>query len=54
MTIHDPRALIPVAVAPLPAIVLALDIERAAGLARMEKALATRIGSVRCATIARG
>ena len=42
MTIHDPNALVPVAAAELPAVVLALDIERAAGLARQEKAAATR------------
>ena len=42
MTIHHPNALVPVAVTALPAVVLALDIERAAGLARQEKAAATR------------
>jgi site-specific recombinase XerD len=41
MTIHNPNALIPVAVAALPAI-LAPDLERAADLAREEKAAATR------------
>ena len=41
MTIHDPNALVPVAVAALPAI-LAPDLERAADLAREEKAAATR------------
>jgi site-specific recombinase XerC len=42
MTIHTPNALIPVAVTELPAVALALDIERAAGLAQQEKAQATR------------
>jgi site-specific recombinase XerD len=42
VTIHDPNALVPVAAAELPAVVLALDIERAASLARQEKAQATR------------
>jgi site-specific recombinase XerD len=41
VTIHRPNALVPVAVAELPA-VLALDIARAADLARQEKAAATQ------------
>jgi site-specific recombinase XerD len=41
MTIHHPNALVPVAAAELPAI-LAPDLERAADLARQEKAAATR------------
>jgi site-specific recombinase XerD len=42
VTIHRPNALVPVAAAELPAVVLALEIERAADLARQEKAPATR------------
>ena len=42
MTIHHPNALIPIAAAALPAGLLALDIERAAGFAQAEKADATK------------
>ena len=41
MTIHQPNALVPDAVAEVPAI-LAPDLEKAADLARQEKAAATR------------
>lgn len=42
MTIHNPNALVPVAIAPLPAVVLALDIAKAADLAQQEKARSTQ------------
>jgi hypothetical protein len=42
VTSHNPNALIAVGTAELPAVVLALDIEKAADLARQEKAQATR------------
>lgn len=42
MTIHHPNALVPVAVAELPAVALAIDLDMAADLARQEKAVATR------------
>jgi hypothetical protein len=42
VTIHHPNALIPMAAAALPAGLLALDIERAAGFAQAEKADATK------------